>query len=164
MNDSLDSLADALRDEIEHHGHLLGLFRDQQEGLIRPDPEQVLEQAQQIEQAARVANRFRVRREQLVETIATSYNRPKSITLMRLLVDFPDDFRPMFESLIKEVNRLVHQTRRVARQNQRLLARTLELHRDTLRTLRPEVFQQTYDRRGGLHEGSGSSGAFATAV
>ncbi|MCC5021313.1 MAG: flagellar export chaperone FlgN [Candidatus Synoicihabitans palmerolidicus] len=163
MNDSIDSLADALRDEIEHHGHLLGLLQDQQQGLLRPDPKKVLEQAQHIEQAARVANRFRIRREQLVETVAGAYNRPRSTTLLRLLVDFPEDFRPMFEALIKEVNRLVHQTRRTARQKQRLLARVVELHRDTWRSLRPDVFSPTYDQRGGLHEGTGS-GAFATAV
>ena len=163
MNDSLDSLADALRDEIEHHGHLLGLFLDQREGLLRPDPDEVLAQAQTIEQAARVANRFRIRREQLVQTMATAHGRPPSTTLLRLVPDFPSDVHAMFESLIKEVNRLVHETRRIARQNQRLLARTVELHRETLRALRPDVFSPTYDRRGGLREGSGS-GSFATAV
>ena len=163
MNDSLDSLADALRDEIEHLGNLLGLFRDQQEGLLQPDPEKVLEEAQLIEQAARVANRFRVRREQLVQTMARAHGRAPSTTLLRLLADFPAEVQPMFDALIKEVNRLVHQTRRTARQNQRLLARTVELHRDSLRLLRPDIFSPTYDRRGGLHEGSGS-GSFATAV
>lgn len=163
MNDSLDSLADALRDEIEHHGHLLGLFRDQQEGLFHPVPEEVLEMAQQIEQAARVAHRFRIRREQLVEAMATAYDRPTTTTLLRLLPDFPAAMQPMFDALIKEVNRLIHQTRRLARQNHRLLSRTVEVHRETLRVLRPDVFSQTYDRRGGVHEGSGSSG-FAAAV
>lgn len=94
MNDSLDSLADALRDEIEHLGNLLGLFRDQQEGLVRPDPEKVLEEAQMIEQAARVANRFRQRREQLVQTIARTFAQPPSITLLRLLVEFPRKCSP----------------------------------------------------------------------
>jgi hypothetical protein len=55
MNSIFEPLADALRDEIEHFGHLLSLFRDQQETLLRPDPETVLEQALNIEQAARVA-------------------------------------------------------------------------------------------------------------
>lgn len=163
MNDSLDALADALRDEIEHHGHLLGLLGDQQDGLLRPMPDEVLAQAQQIEQAARVAHRFRIRREQLVQTVAGVYNRPRTITLLRLLPDFPAEVQPMFDSLVKEVNRLVHQTRRLARQNQHLLARTVEVHRETLRVLRPDLFSPTYDRRGGLHEGSGSGG-FAAAV
>ena len=123
----------------------------------------LLAQAQTIEQAARVANRFRIRREQLVQTMATAHGRPPSTTLLRLVPDFPSDVHAMFESLIKEVNRLVHETRRIARQNQRLLARTVELHRETLRALRPDVFSPTYDRRGGLREGSGS-GSFATAV
>lgn len=163
MNPSLESLADALRDEIEHHGHLLGLFRDQQEVLLRPDPARVLELAQTIETAARMAQRFRLRREQLVEVVAADHNRPRSITLLRLLPDFPAAVRPMFEAFVREVNRLIHHNRRLARQNQRLIARAIEVHRDTLRHLRPDLFSPTYDQRGGLREGSGP-GAFATAV
>jgi flagellar biosynthesis/type III secretory pathway chaperone len=69
----------------------------------------------------------------------------------------------MFEALVREINRLIHQTRRLARQNQQLLSRTIEIHRETLRALRPDIFSTTYDQRGGIHGGNGPGG-FAAAV
>ena len=163
MNEILESLADALRDEIEHLGHLLALLQEQQEGLFSPRPDAVLATAEEVEQVALVAQRFRVRREQLVESVAHACNQPGDITLLRLINSLPVDRQAMFEALVKEANRLVHATRKFARQNQRLLARTLELHRDTLVALRPDVFATTYDSRGGRH-GGGLPGSFKTAV
>jgi flagellar biosynthesis/type III secretory pathway chaperone len=56
--------------------------------------------------------------------------------------------RPLIEALIGEVHRLLHKLRRAARHNHELLARTVELHQETLQQLRPESFSKTYSPGG----------------
>jgi flagellar biosynthesis/type III secretory pathway chaperone len=46
--------------------------------------------------------------------------------------------------LINEINHLLHRVRRTSRHNHTLLSRTLELHSETLRQLRPDAFSNTY--------------------
>ena len=46
------------------------------------------------------------------------------------------------------MNHLLHRVRRVSRHNHTLLARTVELHQETLRLARPDAFTQTYAPNG----------------
>ena len=61
--------------------------------------------------------------------------------------------RPLLEALINEINHLLHRVRRTSRHNHTLLSRTLELHSETLRQLRPEAFSNTYSPDGRVSAG-----------
>ena len=148
MNNTWESIAQSLRDELQEYGGLLSLFEEQQGALFRRDSAGVLASVSLIEQQAQAAAGKRQRREQLVRDFARANGQPPLSTLRSLLPCFPAEVRPMLEALIDEVNRLVHRARRHARQNSLLLQRAIELHQEALRVLRPESFTKTYSARG----------------
>jgi flagellar biosynthesis/type III secretory pathway chaperone len=148
MNNAWESIAHCLREELEEYGGLLGLFEEQQNALFRRDANGVLATVGAIESQARSATVKRQRREQLVSDLARSHSRDADTQLRSLLPYFPESVRPMMEALIDEVNRLIHRTRKHARQNADLLQRTIEMHQEALRSLRPDLFTKTYSPRG----------------
>lgn len=148
MNNAWETIAHSLREELEEYGGLLGLFEEQQKALLRRDANGVLASASAIEEQAKTATVRRQRREQLVRDFAHSNSRPLDASLRSLLDCFPESVRAMLQALIDEVNHLIHRTRRHARQNATLLQRTIELHQEALRALRPDLFTKTYSARG----------------
>jgi flagellar biosynthesis/type III secretory pathway chaperone len=60
----------------------------------------------------------------------------------------------MLEALMAEVNRLIRQSRRRARQNQMLLARTIETSQQILQRLRPDTITKTYSSNGRIEIGA----------
>lgn len=148
MNNTWELIAHCLRDELQEYGGLLGLFEEQQGALLRRDSSGVLATVASIEEQARIAASKRLRREQVVREFAVANKRSAESTLRSLLDCFPEEVRPMLEALIDEVNRLVHRARKGVRQNALLLQRAIELHQETLRTLKPDSFTKTYSKRG----------------
>ncbi|ACB73682.1 flagellar protein FlgN [Opitutus terrae] len=141
-------VAECLRQELLEYGTLLRLFEQQQESLFHRDPDTVLRLGGEIEDQAHVLQDCRRRREQTVAALADSVRQPANATIRALLPHIEADARPLLEALINEVNVLLHRVRRASRQTQTLLARTLELHQETLRQLRPDAFTKTYSPTG----------------
>lgn len=141
-------VAECLRQELLEYGTLLRLFEQQQESLFQRDPDTVLRLGGEIEDQAHVLQDCRRRREQTVAALADSVRQPINSTIRALLPHIETDARPLLEALINEVNVLLHRVRRTSRQTQTLLARTLELHQETLRQLRPDAFTKTYSPTG----------------
>lgn len=141
-------VADCLRQELVEYGALLHLFEQQQESLFTRDPDKVLRLGGEIEDQAHVLHDCRRRREQTVAALAATVQQPASATIRTLLPHIEADARPLLEALINEVNHLLHRVRRTSRHNQTLLSRTLELHQETLRQLRPDAFTKTYSPSG----------------
>ena len=82
--------------------------------------------------------------EQIVAEFVTSLKLADTTTLRGLLPHIEAAARPLLEALINEINHLLHRVRRTSRHNHTLLSRTLELHSETLRQLRPDSFSSTY--------------------
>lgn len=137
-------VAECLRKELAEYGALLNLFEQQQESLFRRDPDSVLRVGGEIEDQAQILHDCRRRREQAVANLAGACNQPATSTLRSLLPRVESDARPLLEALINEINHLLHRVRRTSRHNHTLLSRTLELHQETLRQLRPDAFTKTY--------------------
>jgi len=148
MNETWTIIADALRAEIAGFGSLLNLFEQQQKRLFTRDTDGVLRLSTEIEQHTRDMQLHRQRREQLVTEFALAHQQPANATLRSLLPFIAAEARPLLEALIADVNRLIHQVRRLTRQNHSLLARAVETHQELMRTLRPDAFQQTYSAAG----------------
>jgi flagellar biosynthesis/type III secretory pathway chaperone len=141
-------IAESLRQELAEYGELLRLFEQQQESLFKRDPDSVLRIGGEIEDQAHILQDCRRRREQNVTAFATGLGLPGSSTLRSLLPHVEADARPLLEALINEINHLLHRVRRTSRHNHTLLTRTLELHQETLRQLRPDAFTKTYSPTG----------------
>ncbi len=143
-------IADNLRAELAEYGELLRLFEAQQRSLFSQAPEEVLRFANEIELQARTLSEFRTRREASVAEFAVAHDRPSTTSLRAMLPLIEADARPLIEALINEVNALLHRVRRTSRHNRTLLARTVEMHQETLQLLRPNTFTKTYSPAGRL--------------
>jgi flagellar biosynthesis/type III secretory pathway chaperone len=148
MNEDWQNLADLLREELEEYGALLGLFDEQQAAIIAGESAAVLASARALEEKARFVQGLRLRRENRVGEIAFSMGRDPRSTLTSILGGFPPEVRPLLDALVREINRLVHRTRRRAGQNHLLLSRAVEIRQQILQTLRPGAFSKTYSPRG----------------
>jgi flagellar biosynthesis/type III secretory pathway chaperone len=141
-------IAECLRAELAEYGGLLALFEDQQKFLFDRNADEVLRLSAAIEAQMNSLQGFRVQRESTVADFAAARGQSVTSTLRSLLPLIESDARPLIEALIAEVNRLLHRVRRVSRHNHTLLARTVELHQETLRLARPDAFTQTYAPNG----------------
>jgi flagellar biosynthesis/type III secretory pathway chaperone len=155
VNTSWEFITECLRNELQEYGALLGLFEDQQENLLRRDADAVLALAGMLEEQVRRAQAVREHREQAVRRFALSLSGRPDSTLLQLLHHFPAEVHPLIRALVDEINHLIHRVRRGARQNQVLLARTVEAHEEALRLLRPDSFTKTYSPTGAVaHTGT----------
>ncbi len=141
-------VAESLRQELLEYGSLLNLFEQQQQSLINRDADAVLRLGGEIEDQARVLQDCRDQRQEKVAQLAAGLGVSGSFTLRSLLPLVESDARPLLEALINEINHLLHRVRRTSRHNHVILARTLELHQETLQQLRPDAFMKTYAPNG----------------
>lgn len=142
--------ATALREELAQYGRLLNLFDEQQNLILRRDPDGVLEVNGKIEEHLEVVREVRRHREDVIRESAQIAGFYPDATLTQHISCFPEPVRPMFQALITEINRLLTHTRRRAGQNRALLARALELSEQLLQKVRPDRVTKTYSNRGRL--------------
>ncbi|MFT3828691.1 MAG: flagellar export chaperone FlgN [Opitutaceae bacterium] len=141
-------VVEALRSELAEYGGLLQLIDGQQRKIFALDSAGVSEFVPQLEQQAALARERRVEREGVVRRFAVDHGQPGDRSLRQLLPDFPAEVRPLLEALIEEINHLLQRTKQRTRQNQMMLSRLVELHREFIPALRPQSFTKTYSRRG----------------
>jgi hypothetical protein len=149
VSTSWEFITECLRNELQEYGALLGLFEDQQANLLRRDADAVLALAGALEEQVHRAQAVREHRDQAVRCFALALAEPADATLRQLVHHFPAEVHPLIHALIDEINHLIHRVRRGARQNQVMLARTVEAHEEALRLLRPDRFNnKTYSPSG----------------
>jgi flagellar biosynthesis/type III secretory pathway chaperone len=149
--------ADSLREELAEYGALLGLFEQQQQSLFARDPEAVLRLGGKIEDQTRILQTCRLNRERIVSDLALEAGLPANATLRSILPYVEAAARPLLESLIDEINHLLHRVRRSSRQNHALIARTLDMHQELLSQLCPGSFVKTYAANGRTSLAAGNS-------
>ncbi len=145
------ALIDALRDELQEYGALLHLLKDQQQSLLRRQPEQVLTLSVHIETQLPVVTGARRRRHAELRTLAGQgeiAEEKAPIRLIDLLSHFPTSIAPMIRGLVEEINRLVSQVARFAHQNQMLLVRAVDSTQAALQAVQPSVVHKTYSSAG----------------
>lgn len=148
--DDCETLIEYLRHELEAYGALLAHFERQQQALFVPDPDAILEFAQSMETSVKNTDRARKAREGQVAEIVARLGLPEGTTLRQLIPHAPEVFHPMFESFVREINRLVHGVRRRSRQNHEMLARAYQMHREALEFVSRDRSPTTYGAQGRL--------------
>jgi flagellar biosynthesis/type III secretory pathway chaperone len=141
-------IVDALRNELAEYGGLLQLIDGQQKKIFALDSVGVSEFVPQLEEQAGTAREKRTARESIVRQYAHEHGQQGEPTLRQLLPSFPAEVRPLLEALIDEINHLLQRTKKRTRQNQLLLSRLVEFHRELIPSLRPQAFTKTYSRHG----------------
>lgn len=145
-----DQVLSALRAEIQEQGALLGLFEEQQRAIIQRDSARVLSLIiaiqKQVETAITVRNRREIMMGQALRRARISPKTP----LTALLPQFPVPKQPLLRALIEEVVRVAERVRSKANQNQMLLARSIDLIREFLDEISPQLGGKIYDEEGAL--------------
>ncbi len=148
MSITWETLVESLRAELEQYGGMVRLLEEQQECLIRRDATRLVVLAEQLVDVSETAATIRRRRELTVRTFALEHGHGAEITLRRLLPSLEIEVRPLVRALIDEVNRLIHRTRQMSRQNHAMFSRAVTLQQDFLRQLFPGRFTRTYSASG----------------
>jgi flagellar biosynthesis/type III secretory pathway chaperone len=151
MNEKLNHLIEALREELQQYGAMLSLFERQQDELVRRDTDQILATAAELQtQGATI----RVAREQRVHRyveLAESLSLPPDGRFAVLLDALPAQRRGQVQALMDENNRLLKRLQQVSRQNHLVLKHSLDHLTQFIHTLMGAQHQtMVYDGGGGV--------------
>ena len=143
-----DAFTDTLRLELQEYGGMLDLLGKQQRGIIDRDPESLLEMNLSLELQAEVCQAARKKRESFVRSAAGRFGLGDDIKANELIPHFAEEFRPLLQALIEEIERLIETIQNRARQNHMLLSRACELNQELLHWLNPGASTTTYTKQG----------------
>lgn len=143
-----EELLDLLRNELQEYGGLIGLLNAQQQSILSRQSDSLLEINQSVQTQMEASQILQKRRQGYVSHLARNFGRSEKSTLSELIPHLPDVTQPMFESIIEEINSLISNVRRKVTQNQRLLARLLEVTDQILLASSPATHSPTYSKQG----------------
>tara|TARA_B100002019_G_C21273465_1_gene603778 strand:- start:3031 stop:3549 length:519 start_codon:yes stop_codon:yes gene_type:complete len=146
--DNWEELLELLRTELQEYGGLMGLLNAQQQTILSRKSDSLLEINQSVQTQMEASQILQKRRQGYVSHMARSFGHTDQASLSELLPYLPDVTQPMFESIIEEINSLISNVRRKVAQNQRLLARLLEVTDHILSTVNPTSHPNTYSKQG----------------
>ena len=145
-----EELLDLLRDELQEYGGLIGLLNAQQQSILNRRSDSLLEINQSVQTQMEASQILQKRRQGFVNHLARNFGQSTDSSLTELLPHLPEVTKPMFESLIEEINNLITRVRRKIEQNQRLLMRLAEVTDQILGISDPVGHSKTYSKAGKL--------------
>jgi len=148
MNELLQHLVEALREELRQYGEMLALLDHQQELVMRRQAPDVLKSISAIDAQAEVLHVARGEREQRRRRVAREAKVDEETAFCALLPHLPADYRPLLQALVQENNDLLVRVQQRARQNHMLLSRAVELMQKLLGALVPCPAPGTYNDLG----------------
>ncbi|MDP7011302.1 MAG: flagellar protein FlgN [Verrucomicrobiota bacterium] len=153
-NDDLNRLIESLRTEMTQYGELLALMQEQQELIINRQPQELLANINEVVgqngQMEKIAM-AREAREQARLTLATQLGGTGEMTFKQMTGQLPEEYRPLLEALVDEINALLQKVQKWLRQNHLLLKRSLDLMQDILQNIFPtQASPKTYGRQGAV--------------
>lgn len=145
-----DEMTRALRAELQEYGGLLGLLEDQQNSILRGEPEVFLELGGAVHDQVTLLGAHRSCREKIVQSFARDCHQPEKSTVAELLKFMPQPVAGMIKALIEEINALISRTQRRLRQNHLLLARCVSSAQQTVAKASGGELVSTYGRAGSV--------------
>ena len=150
MNEELNNLINALREELTQYGEVLALMQEQQDLIINRAANDLLINLNQVnDQMERVAqgrNQREICRHQLV----TALGGAEDTTFRQMTEMLPPEVQPLLDALVQEINHMLQNIQRWLRQNHLLLKRSLDLMQTIMKNMFPsaEAAAGTYGRGG----------------
>lgn len=148
MKNFFHRIIDALRAEMAEYGGLLDLFQQQQECVLRHDPEGFLTLNESVESLLTVIGQRRTERENLVRETAGTLGLNTEEPLTSVIPHAPNELQPLLTALVREINDLLQRTQRRCRQNHLLLGHCLDLARQMVALSSPQTHPGAYNARG----------------
>jgi flagellar biosynthesis/type III secretory pathway chaperone len=150
MNELLQNLIEALREELKEYGEMLALLDQQQHMVMHRRTQDLLQCVTSINAQAETIAAARREREQHRRHVALHLDLPQDTTFATLAPRLPAPYRPLVQALVQENNQLLVRIQQRARQNHLLLSRIVELMQRFLGTLFPGTQPSTYNDDGHL--------------
>jgi flagellar biosynthesis/type III secretory pathway chaperone len=148
MNESLQNLIDALREELKEYGEMLALLDQQQGKVMQRQTQDLLQCVAAINAQAETIAAARCEREQHQRHVAIRMELPENASFAALSPHLPAEYRPLVQALVQENNELLIRIHQRARQNHLLLSRIVDLMQRFLGTLFPGMHPPTYNDAG----------------
>jgi flagellar biosynthesis/type III secretory pathway chaperone len=150
MNELLQNLIEALREELKEYGEMLALLDQQQQGVMQRPTQDLLQCVTAINSQADAIAAARREREQHQRHVALQLGLPQDAGLAAMSPRLPAEYRPLVQALVQENNDLLVRIHQRARQNLLLLMRIVELMQRFLASLVPGSQTTTYNDTGRL--------------
>jgi|TARA_Y100000739_G_C20358570_1_gene351101 hypothetical protein len=150
MNEELNNLVNALREELTQYGEVLALMQEQQELIINRAANDLLINLNRVnEQMERVAiarNQREICRQNLVAALGGA----EGTTFRQMTEMLPPEVQPLLDALVQEINHMLQNIQRWLKQNHLLLKRSLDLMQTIMKNMFPsaEAAAGTYGRGG----------------
>jgi flagellar biosynthesis/type III secretory pathway chaperone len=149
MNELLQNLIEALREELKEYGEMLALLDQQQQMVTHRQTQDLLQCAGSINLQAEAIAAARHEREQRQREVARELRLADDAPFHEVMPRLPAAFQPLVNALVQENNQLLARIQQRARQNHLLLTRITELMQRFLGSLLPSN-PLTYDNAGQL--------------
>ena len=150
MNEELNSLITALREELTQYGEVLALMQEQQQFIINRSANELLLNLnvvnEQMEKVSVARNHREARRRALVATLGCS----EETTFRQMTEMLPEERQPLLTALVEEINQLLKNIKKWVKQTNMLLRRSLDLHNQIMQGMFPSSSSTagTYGRGG----------------
>lgn len=144
---AVENLVDRLRAELEGYGTLFRLLEEQRAALLKQDSDAILVVSASLEDHSKVLSDLRRQRESEIAMLAPE-ERPAP-TLGQFIQRMSHEARPLLEELLREINRLIAESKRQLTRNQMLYRRAWDLGQEMLRALQPGAQSGRVYRRDG---------------
>ncbi|HBU60357.1 MAG TPA: hypothetical protein DEB48_10990 [Verrucomicrobiales bacterium] len=150
MNEELNNLVNALREELTQYGEVLALMQEQQELIINRAANDLLINLNRVnEQMERVAI-ARNQRENCRQNLVAALGGAEDTTFRQMTEMLPPEVQPLLDALVQEINHMLQNIQRWLKQNHLLLKRSLDLMQTIMKNMFPsaEAAAGTYGRGG----------------
>ena len=148
MQEFLNHLIAAMREELQQYGEMLARLDEQQELVIHRVSKDLPASVDAVQTQSAVIEATRRQREQTQRQTAVALGLPAESTLGQISQSAPANYRPLVEALVQENNELLFRVQQRARQNHLLLSRSLELMKNLVESLLPGNPNPTYNEEG----------------
>jgi flagellar biosynthesis/type III secretory pathway chaperone len=148
MNEILERLIQALRQELQQYGEMLALLDHQQESVITRAADAMLETSSSIQQQTAIIDAARSHREKCRIELARALQQAETAAFAQLIPRLPEDYRPLLTALVQENNQLLVRVQQRARQNHVLLSRSIQLMQKFMNSLLPSFRPNVYTGTG----------------
>jgi flagellar biosynthesis/type III secretory pathway chaperone len=150
MNEELNSLITALREELTQYGEVLALMQEQQQFIINRSANELLLNLNVVNEQMEKVSVARNHREACRRALVATLNATEETTFYQMTEMLPSEVQPLLKALVEEINQLLQHIQKWLRQNHMLLSRSLDLMKQIMKGMFPSSSSTagTYGRGG----------------
>ena len=150
MNEELNSLITALREELTQYGEVLALMQEQQQFIINRSANELLLNLNVVNEQMEKVSVARNHREACRRALVATLGATEETTFRQMTEMLSPEVQPLLNALVEEINQLLQHIQKWLRQNHMLLSRSLDLMKQIMKGMFPSSSSTagTYGRGG----------------